>query len=362
MPQKGRNPPPVCVSPPRLNRFKVCIKLQDVYLFERNMHACMAVEGLFNKQVLFERMLGCMRMGSNGFAIVNPEDGGGLPSVEPEDPDDEEPNDEDDYDQVDEEYDPVEEETVLEAEVVTNADEQGENSDTENAAAKSKAAGITEGESMGVKKELVKTAGTTETPNTHESYGSMKTSHKGVDSVGSVSTNEVEEPINNTNPQESVSTTEDLELAKTTITDEDVVNNDANGTAEVGSNTAAKETQDFTITSPKTIIEPPKEGQDMGGSKKGDGDTVPAEPWKNAVAEDQVNEESNKTEAKSPATEETSEKISGEKTREPNGTPEEMVDAQNGGQGLVGGKEEISKRSRDLFDDEIVGVGTVEEL
>ncbi|XP_046402919.1 FK506-binding protein 5-like [Ischnura elegans] len=112
----GRNPPPVCLSPPRIPRAKLCIKLQDVYLVDRNIHACMAVEGLFNKQTLFGRTLGCMRMGSNGFAVVNPEDGGGLPTDAIDPDDDDEPNDEDDYDQVDEEdYDPVDEDNTVES-------------------------------------------------------------------------------------------------------------------------------------------------------------------------------------------------------------------------------------------------------
>ncbi|KAG8228330.1 hypothetical protein J437_LFUL009375 [Ladona fulva] len=98
---EGRNPRPVCVSPPRISLAKLCIKLHDVFLVGRNVHACVNVEGLFNKNVIFGGTMGCMRLGADGFAVVRPEDGGGLPP--PESGEDEEPNEEYDYDQVDEE-------------------------------------------------------------------------------------------------------------------------------------------------------------------------------------------------------------------------------------------------------------------
>jgi Domain of unknown function (DUF4773) len=94
----GKNPPPVCVTPPRLPIIEVCAKFHDVYFAGRNMHVCLDVSANFQGYELFERYenendmelnnndvflreFNCMRMGSAGFAVLSPEEGSGLPST-----------------------------------------------------------------------------------------------------------------------------------------------------------------------------------------------------------------------------------------------------------------------------------------
>lgn len=51
----GKNPPPICVRPPRFPFAKVCVTFYDVYFFGRNMHVCMDVGGFVQGFELFSR-------------------------------------------------------------------------------------------------------------------------------------------------------------------------------------------------------------------------------------------------------------------------------------------------------------------
>ncbi|XP_017790539.1 PREDICTED: uncharacterized protein LOC108572768 [Habropoda laboriosa] len=97
----GKNPRPVCVPVPRIPIVKACVRFYNIYFQGRNMHMCVNMEGKFRDVTMFKVGLDCIRFGSNGLALVKPEDGGGIGQIEflPGDDDDE---DEDDYDYDDE--------------------------------------------------------------------------------------------------------------------------------------------------------------------------------------------------------------------------------------------------------------------
>lgn len=64
---------------PRLTALRVCVKLTNVYLIGRNVHACVVFETQWNKETALSYNFDCMRLGTDGVALVKPEDGGGLP-------------------------------------------------------------------------------------------------------------------------------------------------------------------------------------------------------------------------------------------------------------------------------------------
>lgn len=76
---KGKNPPPICLPIPRLAALRVCFRLTNVYFIGRNVHACVIFETQWNKETAFSYNFDCMRLGTDGVALVKPEDGGGLP-------------------------------------------------------------------------------------------------------------------------------------------------------------------------------------------------------------------------------------------------------------------------------------------
>lgn len=45
----------------------------------RNVHACLNFDGYWGSEDLYNISFYCFRFGSNGVALVKPEDGGGLP-------------------------------------------------------------------------------------------------------------------------------------------------------------------------------------------------------------------------------------------------------------------------------------------
>ncbi|XP_046751688.1 uncharacterized protein LOC124414706 [Diprion similis] len=92
----GKNPRPFCVPVPRIPVVRACVRFYNIYFQGRNVHACVNMEGKFQDTTLFKVGLDCLRLGSNGVAVVKPEDGGGL-GVEflPEDDDDDDDDDED---------------------------------------------------------------------------------------------------------------------------------------------------------------------------------------------------------------------------------------------------------------------------
>lgn len=51
----GRNPPPVCVRPPRLPFIEVCATFYDLFFAGRNMHVCLEMGGYFQGFQLFNR-------------------------------------------------------------------------------------------------------------------------------------------------------------------------------------------------------------------------------------------------------------------------------------------------------------------
>ncbi|XP_076620386.1 uncharacterized protein LOC143341383 [Colletes latitarsis] len=103
----GKNPRPVCVPVPRIPIVKACVRFYNIYFQGRNIHLCINMEGKFRETTMFKVGLDCIRFGSNGLALVKPEDGGGLGQIEflPGDLDDDEDEDEDNYDYEDDDDD-----------------------------------------------------------------------------------------------------------------------------------------------------------------------------------------------------------------------------------------------------------------
>ncbi|XP_031769155.2 uncharacterized protein LOC113518039 [Galleria mellonella] len=80
----GKNPKPMCISPPRLSNLKVCAKMYDVYFPGRNFHFCLAMTGQWRSVELFNMAFDCLRMGANGIAMMKPGEGGDLVYVSPD--------------------------------------------------------------------------------------------------------------------------------------------------------------------------------------------------------------------------------------------------------------------------------------
>ncbi|XP_060804669.1 uncharacterized protein LOC132902699 [Amyelois transitella] len=80
----GKNPQPICISPPRLPNLKVCAKFYDVYFPGRNFHFCLSMNGVWRSFPLFNMAFDCLRMGSNGIAMVKPGESDGLVVVNPQ--------------------------------------------------------------------------------------------------------------------------------------------------------------------------------------------------------------------------------------------------------------------------------------
>ncbi|XP_025199785.1 uncharacterized protein LOC112597788 [Melanaphis sacchari] len=84
----GRNPRPICVPifPPAWTRSRVCLKFSNVYFVGRNVHVCLSMEAQTEKKPVFNVDFNCVRMGTQGVALLKPEDGGGLVPPIPQDP------------------------------------------------------------------------------------------------------------------------------------------------------------------------------------------------------------------------------------------------------------------------------------
>ncbi|KAL4716564.1 hypothetical protein ACJJTC_010228 [Scirpophaga incertulas] len=80
----GKNPKPICISPPRMPNLKVCGKFYNVFFPGRNIHFCLAMNGQWRSIQLFDIVFDCLRMGANGIVMVKPEDGGGIPVANPQ--------------------------------------------------------------------------------------------------------------------------------------------------------------------------------------------------------------------------------------------------------------------------------------
>lgn len=84
----------MCIRIPRLQFIKLCVRLSNIYFASRNMHVCVDMEANWEQVTLVEWSFDCIRMGASGFAVVPPEEGGGLPAA----PIDEEEQTDEDYD------------------------------------------------------------------------------------------------------------------------------------------------------------------------------------------------------------------------------------------------------------------------
>ncbi|XP_026320206.1 uncharacterized protein LOC113230476 isoform X2 [Hyposmocoma kahamanoa] len=80
----GKNPRPICISPPRMNNLKVCAKFYNVFFPGRNFHFCLAMFGQWRKLELFNMAFDCLRMGADGLAMMRPEDNGGITIPNPQ--------------------------------------------------------------------------------------------------------------------------------------------------------------------------------------------------------------------------------------------------------------------------------------
>uniref|UniRef100_A0A2A4IY58 DUF4773 domain-containing protein n=1 Tax=Heliothis virescens TaxID=7102 RepID=A0A2A4IY58_HELVI len=80
----GKNPRPICISPPRMNNLKVCAKFYNVFFPGRNFHFCLAMTGHWRSFELFNFAFDCLRMGANGLAMVKPYEDVGIPITDPQ--------------------------------------------------------------------------------------------------------------------------------------------------------------------------------------------------------------------------------------------------------------------------------------
>ncbi|KAK9890218.1 hypothetical protein WA026_010327 [Henosepilachna vigintioctopunctata] len=76
----GKNPPPLCIRIPRFQNIRFCVEFSNIYFASRNVHLCIDAEANWQDFTLLQWSFDCIRMGAAGFAVVPPEEGGGLPS------------------------------------------------------------------------------------------------------------------------------------------------------------------------------------------------------------------------------------------------------------------------------------------
>lgn len=57
----GKNPRPICISPPRISNLKVCAKFYNVFFPGRNFHFCLAMSGKWGSFQLFNFVFDCLR-------------------------------------------------------------------------------------------------------------------------------------------------------------------------------------------------------------------------------------------------------------------------------------------------------------
>ncbi|XP_050362247.1 uncharacterized protein LOC126781344 [Nymphalis io] len=80
----GKNPRPICISPPRIPNLKVCAKFYNVFFPGRNFHFCLAMSGKWRSFTLFNFAFDCLRMGANGIVMIGPEENGGISVPNPQ--------------------------------------------------------------------------------------------------------------------------------------------------------------------------------------------------------------------------------------------------------------------------------------
>lgn len=69
----------MCAAIPGLSFIRMCVRFSNLYFARRNMHVCLDMEANWDQVTLVEWSFDCIRMGASGFAVVPPEEGGGLP-------------------------------------------------------------------------------------------------------------------------------------------------------------------------------------------------------------------------------------------------------------------------------------------
>ncbi|KAK7861825.1 hypothetical protein R5R35_000587 [Gryllus longicercus] len=81
----GKNPPPACVPVPvpYVPSVDFCVQFFDIYTPGRNLHLCMDWLARLQRAPVVVLHFDCMRMGSDGIALLKPEDGDGLPPSTP---------------------------------------------------------------------------------------------------------------------------------------------------------------------------------------------------------------------------------------------------------------------------------------
>ncbi|XP_023017304.1 uncharacterized protein isoform X2 [Leptinotarsa decemlineata] len=82
----AKNPPPLCLPVPVPYipvQVQACAKLFNVFTPGRNLHMCFDFETRIQNAAILVLHFDCMRMGTDGIALVKPEDGGGLPISTP---------------------------------------------------------------------------------------------------------------------------------------------------------------------------------------------------------------------------------------------------------------------------------------
>ncbi|KAG5677269.1 hypothetical protein PVAND_007040 [Polypedilum vanderplanki] len=79
----GKNPPPICIVPPRFDRFvEMCARFHDIYFVGRNMHLCLDVAVSIVEFEILDREFDCMKFGTDGIALSSTDESHpGYPAV-----------------------------------------------------------------------------------------------------------------------------------------------------------------------------------------------------------------------------------------------------------------------------------------
>jgi hypothetical protein len=71
----GKNPRPICITPPRFDNWvELCARFHDIYFVGRNMHLCLDVTASLGEFEILDRQFDCMKLGSDGVGLSSPDD------------------------------------------------------------------------------------------------------------------------------------------------------------------------------------------------------------------------------------------------------------------------------------------------